>query len=91
MIVQVGFDTLKVGYGVLVMSEKLKFLAHGVVTRIDNSQKCAVIEITSFDTKGIDVKSCIGSEDTPGNVKLTIGKRTWFPATEIFWIVDDDK
>ncbi|MBU0534936.1 hypothetical protein KKC62_02100 [Patescibacteria group bacterium] len=91
MITEVEFDKLKVGYGVLVMSRKLKFLAHGVVTRIDDSQKCAVVEITSFDSKGIDVKSCIGSENAPGNVNLTIGKSTWFPSTEIFWIVDNDK
>lgn len=91
MITEVEFDKLKVGEGVLVMSKELKFLAHGVVTQIDSTSKCALIKITSFDTEGIDVKSCIGSEDTPGKGHLTIGLDTWFPATEIFWIVDDDK
>ncbi|MFH1899446.1 MAG: hypothetical protein ABIJ82_03200 [Patescibacteria group bacterium] len=91
MIVNAEIDKLKVGDGVLVMSEDLKFLAHGVIARISNDSKCAAVEITSFDTRGIDVKSCIGSEDTPGNVELTIGQRTWFTDAEIFWIIDDDK
>jgi hypothetical protein len=92
MIVNVDFDELKVGNYVLVMSKSSGFLAHGKVVKVASSEsKLASVEITSFDTTGINIMSCI-DRMVPDNRLLKIGKTTWFFAdTEVFHIMDDDK
>ena len=91
MITAVDFDKLYEREHVLVISRQMKYLAHGTVTQIDSTTKCVEIEITSFDTTGLDVRSCIDSDNPSGNSKFTIGESAWFYEENIFWIMDDDK
>lgn len=91
MITEVDLNELQPGWGVFVMSKKDKFLAQGIVKRIDKDCRDVLIEITSFDIAGIDVVSCIDTETPINEPYLRIGFSRWFPIDQVFWIEDDDK